>query len=118
MLPSPRKTPRKATAKGKEPAHIESVSRDIFRSSKAKIPKKISGTTLESFTAEEIHEDFAIHNDSRDRIPKKDEGSVFYNPPESTKQKKRPNKQVKIPGEGSRNVEDAAGRDDGMLITL
>jgi len=118
MLPSPRKTPRKATTKGKEPARIESVSRDIFRASKAKIPKKISGTTLESFTAEEIHEDFAIHNDSRDRIPQKDEGSIFYNPPESPKQKKRPSKQVKIPGEGSRNVEEAAGRDDGMLITF
>ena len=120
MLPTPTKTPRKP-ATAKEEADIDSISRDIFRSTSrsTRVPKKISGSTLESFKSEDVDQEFAIYNDSCNRIPEKDEGNPFFNPT-PCKQKKRPSEQkrVRVPGHGSYSIEEAVHRDDGMLFNL
>ena len=104
-----------------------SVSRNIFPSDNdlqlgdrsGRIPKKLTGSTLESFVAEDADQDFAIFNDSCNRIPEKDESNPFYNPPPAKPEKRQTKrKMVRIPGEGSRPIEEAVGRPDGMLMKL
>lgn len=120
MLPTPTKSPRK-TAMEKKEADVDAVSRDIFRSTNrsTRVPKKISGSTLESFKSEDVDQDFAIYNDTCNRIPQKDDSNPFFNPT-PCKQKKRSSesKRVRVPGHGSYSIEEAVHRDDGMLFNL
>lgn len=125
-LLTPAKTPRKPPT-AKQAAEMASVSRKIFPSSddallngRAKrAPKKISGSTLESFVAEDAEQEFAIYNDPCNRIPQKDDSNPFYNPPANQSPERRSKqKQIMIPGEGLQDIEKAAGREDGMLMKL
>ncbi|KAF4124366.1 hypothetical protein GMORB2_5032 [Geosmithia morbida] len=122
MLPTPTKTPRKPPT-AKQTAELDSVRRDIFSPSlssrAARTPKKISGSTLESFLAEEVAQDFTIFSDSCNRIPEKDESNPFYNPRPSKQTKAQgKRKHVRIPGEGMESIEKAAGREDGLLMNF
>lgn len=125
MLPTPTKTPRRSTT-SKQVEEMGSVSRNIFPSDDSllsdrsgRIPKKLTGSTLESFVAEDADQDFAIFNDSCNRIPEKDESNPFYNPaPVKREKRQSKRKMVRIPGEGSRPVEEAVGREDGLLMKL
>lgn len=124
MLPTPTKTPRKPTT-AKQTAEMDSVSRNIFPTKNPELTtrsgrtsKKISGSTLESFIAEDPDQDFTIFSDSCNRIPQKDESNPFYNARASKPTKSHKKRQVKIPGEGMESIERAAGRTDGMLMKL
>lgn len=121
MLLTPKKTPSKAPTT-KEGAAIDSLSRDIFGSTSTRVAKKISGSTLESFTAEDVNQDFDIFNDEpNSRIPQKDRSNPFYNPqpsPSTSKKASGKARQVHVPGHGWQSLEEAARRDDGMIASL
>ncbi|KAG9257791.1 uncharacterized protein F5Z01DRAFT_647096 [Emericellopsis atlantica] len=118
-LLTPTKTPRRTkTMKEFSGRVLPSVDESVL-SRTGRTFKKISGSTLESFVAEEQDQDFAIFSDPRNGIPQKDEGSPFYNPPPAPK---RPahlkRKTVRIPGEGSKLIDEAVHREDGMVMNF
>lgn len=128
MLPTPSKTPQKPPC-DKAAANIKSIARNLFSSeiSEMETPKKrtmkYTGVSMDSFAVEEVEDPIEIFTDSRDRLPTKDRTEVnpFYGeasmPPEPSKRQSK-RKQVNIPGEGARTVEDASRREDGMVYTL
>jgi hypothetical protein len=91
-------------------------------SSKKRVPKKYSGLTLDSFTAEALDDDsIEIFTDSKDRVPERDESAEnpFYGraaPEPSKRRSKRRN--VSVPGEKAQTVEEASERQDGMVYVL
>ncbi|KAH6900717.1 hypothetical protein B0T10DRAFT_471434 [Thelonectria olida] len=130
MLPTPSKTPQKPPNE-KTTTKIKSIARNLFHtevetsvtsSPKKRRAKKYTGISMESFRAEEIEEPIEIFTDSQDRIPSKDdsESNPFYGdaaPPEPTKRRSK-RRQVNIPGEGVKTVDEASSREDGMVYVL
>lgn len=129
MLPTPSKTPQKPPS-DLTAADIKSFARNLFSSESAdlatpnqKRTKKYTGASLESFAVEEVEDPIEIFTDSRDRVPTKDRTGVnpFYGdapaPPEPSKRRSK-RRQVNVPGEGAQTVEEASGREDGMVYVL
>lgn len=117
-MPTPTKTPRKPQS-AKQSAELDSVSRDIFNTRSGRTPKKLTGSTLESFEAQELDQDFTIFSDSCNRVPTRDESNPFYDPrPARQTRTQGRRKMVKIPGEGMQPVDKAVGREDGLLMNL
>lgn len=130
MLPTPSKTPQKPPNE-KTTTKIKSIARNLFHtevetsvtsSPKKRRAKKYTGISMESFRAEEIEEPIEIFTDSQDRIPSKDdsESNPFYGdaaPPEPTKRRSK-RRQVNIPGEGVKTVDEASSREDGMVYVF
>lgn len=84
-------------------------------------PKKYSGLTLESFTAEPAEESIEIFTDSKERIPEVDTNAEnpFYGEavPEPTKRRSK-RRNVSVPGEKAQTVDDLSERQDGMVYVL
>ncbi|CAI6097874.1 unnamed protein product [Clonostachys chloroleuca] len=128
MLLTPTKTPRKPAATSQ--ADIDTFKRNLFGSeddtalsSRTRRPKKYSGLTMESFTAETIEEPIAIFTDSQDRVPVKDDSlsNPFYGdsaPTAEPARRRNKQKMVRVPGVGMQTLEEAARRDDGMLCSF
>ncbi|KAI0377742.1 hypothetical protein F5Y04DRAFT_172272 [Hypomontagnella monticulosa] len=129
MLPTPSKTPQKQPDE-KAQANVRAIARNLFSTDadatpKKRKPKKYTGLTLESFTAEEIEEPIEIFTDTRDRVP--DAGDNAENPfyttlptatePEARKKRGR-GKHVSIPGEGKQSIDEALQRDDGIVYVF
>ncbi|KAI0147327.1 hypothetical protein GGR57DRAFT_477104 [Xylariaceae sp. FL1272] len=127
-MPTPAKTPRK-----QPDAKIEVASRAVARnlfgsdadilSPKKKSKKSYSGIGLDSFIAEDVEENIEIFTDSIDRVPEIDNSAEnpFYGTGSTTVEeptKRRSKRKVTIPGEGKKPVEEAVGRDDGMLYVF
>ncbi|KAI0021800.1 hypothetical protein F4780DRAFT_736686 [Xylariomycetidae sp. FL0641] len=130
MLPTPAKTPRKQPD-AKTEAASRSVARNLFAddsglaaSGKKKKPKKYTGLGLDSFTAEDMDEPFAIFTDSRDRVPEVDlstENPFYGEEPVASPERRslrRSKRGVTIPGEGRIEVSEAVKRDDGILYVF
>ncbi|KJZ74670.1 hypothetical protein HIM_06020 [Hirsutella minnesotensis 3608] len=126
MLPTPSKTPQKPPNE-KTAANIQSFARHLFASDEEAMPsprkrrpKKYSGVTMESFTAEETS--IQIFTDSQDRVPAKDDSveNPFYGDAAIAAPPKRRSKRrlVNVPGEGALSVEDASRREDGMVYVF
>ncbi|KAF4978783.1 hypothetical protein FZEAL_4897 [Fusarium zealandicum] len=132
MLPTPSKTPQKPPNE-KTTANIKSFARNLFAtteedadadampSPKKRRSKKYTGISLESFTAEEVEDPIEIFTDTRDRVPARDESenNPFYGDiqePESPK--RRSKRKVKVPGEGVKTIDEASGREDGMVYVF
>lgn len=132
MLPTPSKTPQKPPNE-KTTTKIKSIARNLFPSQaeaavmpsspKKRRAKKYTGISLESFTAEDIEEPIEIFTDSQDRIPSRDArgsnpfyGDVAAAPEPPRRRSKR--RQVNIPGEGVKTIDEASSREDGMVYVL
>lgn len=129
MLPTPAKTPQKQPD-AKAQANVRAIARNLFSTDvddtpKKRKPKKYTGLTLDSFTAEDIEEPIEIFTDTRDRVPDADNNAEnpFYTTrpaatePEPPKKRSR-GKQVSIPGEGKQSMDDALQRDDGIVYVF
>ncbi|KAM5348729.1 hypothetical protein ACJ41O_008552 [Fusarium nematophilum] len=128
MLPTPSKTPQKPPNE-KTTANIKSFARNLFTGDEESMPspkkrrtKKYTGVSMESFTAEEVEDPIEIFTDTRDRVPARDEseknpflGDVPEPEPAKRRSKRR---QVNIPGEGAKTIDEASGRDDGMVYVF
>ncbi|KAI1343065.1 hypothetical protein F5Y15DRAFT_371982 [Xylariaceae sp. FL0016] len=132
MLPTPSKTPRKQPDAKAELAS-RAIARNLFGGElelaaptpKKKKAKKYTGLTLESFTAEAVEEPIAIFTDSRDRVPEVDDGAEnpFYvsdSAPavEEPVKRRSKRKQVTVPGEGKKTIEEAVKREDGIVYVF
>lgn len=131
MLPTPSKTPQKPPNE-KTTTKIKSIARNLFPSEadsdvmpspKKRRAKKYTGVSLDSFKAEDIEEPIEIFTDSQDRVPSKDDidSNPFYGdvaaPPEPTKRRSK-RRQVNIPGEGVKTIDEASSREDGMVYVF
>ncbi len=137
MLPTPVKTPRKRTVP-QEPA-LKATARVLFPtdpapsaatapSPKKKVRKgrKYNGFSLDSFTTEEGADGeggkITIFTDSKDRLPELDEseGNPFYVKSATDTKGSKTTKRRKASSEIKRDakVEEALGRDDGMVYVL
>ncbi|KAI0477502.1 hypothetical protein GGR56DRAFT_411905 [Xylariaceae sp. FL0804] len=130
MLPTPAKTPRKQSDAETEAA-TRAIARNLFstdtglESASKKKPKKYTGLTLESFTAEDMEDPIEIFTDSRDRIPEVDmtADNPFYGghsaaPTEEPPKRRSKRRQVVIPGEGKQAIEEAVKREDGIVYVF
>ncbi|PHH89401.1 hypothetical protein CDD83_6138 [Cordyceps sp. RAO-2017] len=128
MLPTPVKTPQKPPSE-KTAANIQTFARNLFASDEEAMPsprkrrpKKYSGVTMESFTAEEEGGAIEIFTDSQDRVPTKDQSAEnpFYGDKAVAEPSKRRSKRrlVNVPGEGALSVEEASRREDGMVYVF
>lgn len=144
MLPTPAKTPRKPS--DKNDADIRAVARSLFASdvdhaayeaaeaeaveamfpdAKKRKPKKYTGLSLDSFTAVDVDEPIQIYTDSHERVPEMDTsadnpflGNHVQEPAVSDPPRRGRSKKVTIPGEGRQTVEEAIGREDGLVYVL
>ncbi|KAM0286749.1 hypothetical protein ACHAQH_000769 [Verticillium albo-atrum] len=129
MLPTPVKTPRKAPTES-QAASIEAVARNLFAGDdimmtprKKRTPKKYTGMSLESFTAENVQEEIQIFTDSHDRVPTVDNSAEnpFYGNNTTAQPEprlRRSKRKVTVPGEGTQQVDEALQRDDGMVYVF
>lgn len=129
MLPTPVKTPRKAPTET-QAASIEAVARNLFVDDdalttplKKRTPKKYTGMSLESFTAEAVQDDIQIFTDSHDRVPEVDNSveNPFYGSNTEAQPEprlRRSKRKVTVPGEGAQHVDEALQREDGMVYVL
>lgn len=128
MLPTPSKTPSKPPTK-QSVQGLQSFARNLFQSeedvmpnNKKRMPKKYSGMTLESFTAEAADDDsIEIFTDSKERVPERDHSAdnPFYGESVSEPTKRRSKRRnVSVPGEKPQTVEEATERQDGMVYVL
>ncbi|KAJ3472256.1 hypothetical protein NLG97_g11146 [Lecanicillium saksenae] len=125
MLPTPSKTPSKP-ANEKTTAEIKSFARNLFPSDESGLrrkPKSYSGISMDSFTANQEDEPIEIFTDTKDSIPEIDtsEANPFYTGPakqETATSPRRSRRKVMIPGEGSRSLEEATRREDGMVYVF
>lgn len=88
---------------------------------KKRAPKKYSGMTLDSFTAEAADDSIEIFTDSRERLPERDESAEnpFYGETVAEPTKRRSKRRnVSVPGEKAHTVEEASERQDGMVYVL
>jgi hypothetical protein len=128
MLPTPAKTPQKAPTE-KNARNLFPTEDAAMPSPKKRKPKKYTGISMDSFTAEEVEEPIAIFTDSHDRVPTIDvtDANPFYGDaqqhqqpsqtPEPTKRRSKRNRVV-VPGEGVQTVDEALGREDGLVYVL
>lgn len=129
MLPTPAKTPQKPPSE-KSKADIKAIARNLFQHDEAVVmpsPRKGRGKKhiLDSFDDNDVEESIPIFTDSRERIPEVDLGleNPFNGPPVAPARPSRFTKPTKreyvhIPGEGKVPIEQAVGREDGMVIVL
>ncbi|EGY20412.1 uncharacterized protein VDAG_10041 [Verticillium dahliae VdLs.17] len=129
MLPTPVKTPRKAPTET-QAASIEAVARNLFVDDdalttplKKRTPKKYTGMSLESFTAEAVQDDIQIFTDSHDRVPEVDNSveNPFYGSNTEAQPEprlRRSKRKVTVPGEGAQHVDEALQREDGMVYVF
>ncbi|XXG95691.1 hypothetical protein Hte_001960 [Hypoxylon texense] len=125
MLPTPAKTPQKEPDE-KMKANVRAVARNLFSEPETtptlkRKPKKYSGLTLDSFTAEEINDPIEIFTDSRDRVPEVDNAdeNPFYGDYVATPVQTRSRaKQVSIPGEGRQDMDEVLEREDGIVYVF
>ncbi|CAI4219885.1 unnamed protein product [Parascedosporium putredinis] len=129
MIPTPAKTPKKAPVE--KNAGIQAIARNLFASDEEIMPspskaraKKYTGISLESFTAEEDETPIEIFTDSKERIPNKEVsadnpfyGNASRDAQEPVKRRSKRNK-VHVPGEGRQTIEDAMGREDGLVYVF
>lgn len=128
MLITPAKTPQKPPT-DQVKANVKSVARNLFHSDDDVMPTprkmRSQKSKLESFCIyEDEDEPIQIYTDSHERVPEIDESAEnpFYGsqaavPPEPPRRRSA-RRTVTIPGEGKVSVDEAVGRDDGMLIVL
>lgn len=127
MLPTPSKTPSKPPTK-EGVKGLQSFARNLFQSeedvmpnNKKRAPKRYSGMTLDSFTAEAADDSIEIFTDSRERLPERDERAEnpFYGETVAEPTKRRSKRRnVSVPGEKSHTVEEASERQDGMVYVF
>jgi hypothetical protein len=127
-LATPKQTPYKTPTESNQ--DIGSVARNLFGGSatdssigtNAKKPKKYSGLTMDSFTAENVDDTFDIFTDSHERIPQKDVSAEnpFYNESQARPEsgRTRSQKKVMVPGVGHISIEEASRRTDGSVWSL
>lgn len=127
-LATPKQTPYKMPTESNQ--EVGSVARNLFGGpatdssigTNAKKPKKYSGLTMESFTAENVDDGFDIFTDSHERIPQKDASAAnpFYNDGQVTSEssRTRSQKKVMVPGVGLIPIEEASRRTDGSVWSL
>jgi hypothetical protein len=125
MLPTPAKTPRKKAVR--DVGHTAKV---LFASNAeeqhTKKGKKFTGFSLDSFHEEPDQnlEKIEIFTDSRDKIPKLDEGednpfcskADNINTPVATSSSTIKRRKLEV--KRTKEVEEALGRDDGMIYVL
>ncbi|KAI1174343.1 hypothetical protein F4777DRAFT_385738 [Nemania sp. FL0916] len=128
MLPTPAKTPRKQP-NAKTEAASRAIARSLFLTEENVMPtpkkraKKYTGSTLESFRAEDVEEEIEIFTDLRDQLPEVDTSAQnpFYGDHHKTTEPSKKwskRKTVSIPGEGKQSIEDAVKRPDGVLVVF
>lgn len=128
MLITPAKTPQKPPTEQSK-AKIQTIARNLFHNDAEVMPSpkkaRAAKYAFDSFSGDdEVDEPFQIYTDSVERIPEVDRSSdnPFYvnpnapAPQHNLRRSKRGT--VAIPGEGKIPIDEAVGRNDGMLINL
>ncbi|KAK3384329.1 hypothetical protein B0T24DRAFT_80709 [Lasiosphaeria ovina] len=127
MLITPAKTPQPPPTE-KSKAKIKAVARNLFSDNEVMPTSKKTRTSkyvLDSFSvADDVDEPVQIYTDSHERIPEVDRSAEnpFFGdhvPAAPEPARRRSKRQtVVIPGEGSVTVDEAVGRNDGILVSF